>query len=273
MRDEAYIGEEDYMRLSDAGIQAESFRPGVTNLDDMSLAGEENWPIAQIGEPGPLLLLGAPGVGKGTQADTLATLWGVPKISTGDTLRTNVANGTKLGTEAEKIMKLGGLVPDQIMTEMVADRLGHNDTAAGFILDGFPRNVRQAQWLDRYLAAHPRRTVLGVVSMLIDLERNVERVIHRRVCPLCKSVYNTQLMPPKRIGRCDLDNSGLEQRSDDHFEVFQTRLAVFKRETEPLIRYYRGRRRFIEVDADKPPSIVTGDIVAGLTGFRVRIGR
>ena len=271
-RDEGHTGEEGHMGLSEAAIQAESFGLEGTKLDDClkSFAREED---GAIREPGPVLLLGAPGVGKGTQADTLAKLWKVPKISTGDILRTNVVNGTTLGVEADRIMKRGGLVPDQIMTEMISDRLGLSDTAAGFILDGFPRNIRQAQWLDGYLSAHRRRTLLGVISMLIGLERVVERVVHRRVCPLCKSVYNTQLMPPKRIGRCDLDDSGLEQRSDDRLQVFQTRLAVFKRETEPLIQYYRGRPLFIEVDADKPPSVVTRDIVAGLTRFRKRMDR
>ena len=142
------------MELSDARIQGEHLGPGLTKLDDCfaALAPETIHATARIAAPGPVLLLGAPGVGKGTQADKLAELWGVPKISTGEILRANVANGTHLGIKANRIMKLGSLVPDQIMTGMVADRLGLSDTATGFILDGFPRTVHQAQWLDEYLS-------------------------------------------------------------------------------------------------------------------------
>jgi adenylate kinase len=224
--------------------------------------------IGQLNEPGPVLLLGAPGVGKGTQADKLATLWGVPKISTGDILRANVARGTTLGRHASRIMKSGGLVPDQIMIEMVADRVGFSDTATGFILDGFPRTVAQAEWLDSHLSAHRSGDMLGIIRLCMDYERIVKRVAYRRVCPVCKTVYNTLLMPPKQINRCDKDNSELEQRSDDRVEVLQTRLDVFRRETEPLIRYYRKHGVIIEVDAGQSPSSVTRDIVSGLTAFR-----
>lgn len=258
------------MGLSRAEVQTQSFPPEMTKLDEClnPLPAEEN---GGISAPGPVLLLGMPGVGKGTQADILARLWRVPKISTGDILRSNLASGTKLSAEAEKIMKRGGLVPNQIMTEMISDRLSRADTAAGFILDGFPRNIPQAQWLDGYLSSRLTRTHLAVISMAIDLERVVERIIHRRVCPVCKSVYNTQLMPPKRAGKCDLDGSRIEQRSDDRLEVFQTRIAVFKRETEPLIRYYRGRPRFIEVDAQNQPSEVTRAIISALEKRRTRM--
>lgn len=263
------------MELNEAGIQVENFGPGLTKLDEClaALASESNHATAEIGEPGPVLLLGAPGVGKGTQADRLAELWGVPKISTGEILRANVANGTPLGVQANRIMKLGGLVPDQIMTGMVANRLGYSDTAAGFILDGFPRTVHQAQWLDGYLSDHRKGAVLGIISMSMNFQGIVERVVHRRVCPLCKTVYNIELMPPKRMGRCDKDDAELIQRSDDSLEVFETRLDVFQRETEPLIQYYRSRSLFIEVDAEKPPSLVTRDIVAGLMNFRMQMDR
>jgi len=261
--------------MSQTGIQGQNFGPGLTKSVEFlgSVAKRPNKPAPEIGEPGPVLLVGAPGVGKGTQADNLAKLWGVPKISTGDILRANVANGTALGVQADRIMKLGGLVPDQIMTEMVADRLDLSDTATGFILDGFPRTVRQAQWLDGYLSIQRRGAHLGVISMCMDLEQIVKRVIYRRVCPLCKTVYNAQYIPPKQVGRCDKDGSELEQRSDDSLEVFQTRLDVFKQETEPLIQYYRDHSLFIEVDADKPPTLVTRDIVAGLMGLRTLMSR
>lgn len=267
--------EEDRMELSEARNQAKAFLPELTETGDNlnHSAAEPDRVQRQTGEPGPVLLVGPPGVGKGTQAETLAKLWGVPPISTGEILRTNVANGSELGVQANRIMKLGGLVPDPIMTEMVANRLGLSDTAAGFILDGFPRTVGQAQWLDEYLGAHRRGSQLAIISMSMDYRRIAERVIHRRVCPLCKTVYNIHFMPPKRTGRCDRDGSELQSRTDDGVEVFQTRLEVFRRETEPLIHYYRGHVLFIEIDADNPPSMVTENIVTILKGLRRQIGR
>ena len=264
------------MNLGELGVERETFEPGLAESVERFrtvLSEPRNQAPPRIVGPGPVLLLGAPGAGKGTQADTLAKMWGVPKISTGDILRANVANGTALGVEANRIMKLGGLVPDRIMNEMVANRLEFSDTAAGFILDGFPRTIRQAQWLDGYLSTRRRGAVLGIINMSINLQRLVERVIHRRVCPLCKTVYNTQYLPPKRMGKCDKDGADLEQRSDDCAEVFQMRLDVFKRETEPLIRYYRDRNLWIQVDAELPPSTVTEDIVSRLTQCRMQLSR
>lgn len=236
------------------------------NLNTVDLGPK--YTIAQFDVPGPVLLLGAPGVGKGTQAEILAKLWGVPKISTGDILRTNVASRTGLGLHASRIMKSGGLVPDQIMTEMVFNRLGLSDTAGGFILDGFPRTIGQAQWLDHHLGNHRNGDALGIISLCMDYERIVQRISHRRVCPLCKTVYNTLLVPPKQIDKCDKDNWDLVQRSDDRVEVLHTRLDIFRRETEPLVQYYRKNREVIEVDAEQSSSLVTRDIVSGLIAFR-----
>jgi adenylate kinase len=258
------------MELAQAGDEVEDFAPGLTkSIDclDSPNPGSIRIP-AQIQAPGPLLLLGAPGVGKGTQADCLAKLWGVPKVSTGDILRANVADGTTPGLRATRIMERGELVPDEIMTEMVADRLGRPDTALGFILDGFPRTIPQAMWLDRYLIDRRRRDVLGVVHLRMDFDGIVERIVHRRVCPLCKTLYNIQLKPPKRTGRCDKDDAELIQRSDDGFDVLQTRLDVFKRETEPLLQHYRCRSPFVQIEADESPSTVTEAIVAALIRFR-----
>jgi adenylate kinase len=261
---------QDQMELAQARDQVEDFAPRSTKsidcLDSLN-PGSIQIP-AQIPEPGPLLLLGAPGVGKGTQADSLAKIWGVPKVSTGDILRANVADGTPPGLQAKRIMERGRLVPDEIMTEMVADRLGRADTALGFILDGFPRTIPQAMWLDGYLIDHRQRDVLGIVHLCMDFKGIVERIVHRRVCRLCKTLYNIQLKPPKRTGRCDKDDSELIQRSDDVLDVLQTRLDVFKRETEPLLQYYRCRSPFVQIEADQSPSIVTEAIIAALTRFR-----
>jgi adenylate kinase len=221
-------------------------------------------PTPLIDSPKPVLLLGAPGVGKGTQADVLARLWKLPKISTGEILRANVARRTALGIRAKKIMKAGALVPDEVMTEMIADRLEAGDTARGFILDGFPRTIRQAEWLDAYLHVSQQGAVLEVVSLRMDREQLAKRVIHRRVCPLCKAVYNEELMPPVVAGVCDRDGSTLEQRSDDRLEVFIARLDVFSRETDPLIRFYENHEMFVAVDAGQSSALVTQDIIAGL---------
>lgn len=250
--------------------RTKNYELGMTNSDQFlgSAVLADNRAILQTQRPGPVLLLGAPGVGKGTQAEILAKLWGVPKISTGDILRANVSHGTPLGVQASQIMKAGGLVPDELVNAMVADRLSDPDTEAGFILDGFPRTVGQAEWLDEYLGIHHKGAALAIVSMCMDYEQIVQRVVHRRVCPVCKTVYNTELMPPKQPGKCDLDDAALIQRNDDSEAVFQTRLEVFKRETEPLFEFYRSHFLFIEVDAGKAPSSVTRDISVSLSRLR-----
>ena len=258
------------MELRINRVRTKNFQPGMTNSDQLLnpvvIAG--NQPTTGTERPGPVLLLGAPGVGKGTQAEILAKLWGVPKISTGDILRANVTKGTALGVLASQIMKTGGLVPDQLVTEMVANRLSDSDTETGFILDGFPRTVGQAQWLDEYLGVNRSGAALAVISMCMDYEQILKRVVHRQVCPVCKTVYNTLLMPPIRLGRCDLDDAELIQRNDDSAAVFQTRLEIFKRETEPLFEFYRSRFLFIEVDAGKTPSSVSRDISTSLSRLR-----
>jgi adenylate kinase len=153
---------------------------------------------------------------------------------------------------------------------MVANRLDRADTAEGVILDGFPRTVGQADWFDEYLDDHQHGAHLAVVSLNMDLDRLVARVIYRTVCPVCGSVYNEELMPPKRTGICDNDDSVLEQRNDDRLDVFKTRLGVFRRETEPLIRFYSKRGMFLEVDAERSPESVTEDIVSGMMACRKR---
>jgi adenylate kinase len=220
--------------------------------------------IAIATAPGPVVLVGAPGVGKGTQADTLARIWRIPKISTGEILRANVTNGTALGIQADEIMRRGGLVTDHVITEMVADRLAVSDAAAGFILDGFPRTAKQAQWLDSHLAAHRNFAPLTIINLHMEPHKIIERIIHRRICPCCETVYNTRLKPPRRNGRCDHDCSALVQRSDDSIEVFQERLDAFKRETGPLIEHYRSHRMFMMVDADRPALNITKYIVESI---------
>ncbi len=211
-----------------------------------------------------MLLLGSPGVGKGTQADILAALWGIPKISTGDILRANVSKGTALGVQASDVMRRGDLVPDHLITEMVADRLSASDTVRGFILDGFPRTIQQALWLGDYLAISRWNGRLAIVSMQMDSPKIIERIVNRRICPTCKTTYNIHSMPPKLEGRCDRDGSVLIQRNDDKIDVIEQRFEVFRQETEPLIKHYQDHPVFMEVCADRPTSVVTEEIITGI---------
>src|ERR1019366_5934824 len=159
--------------------------------------------------PGPILLLGAPGVGKGTQAKELVKLWGIPQVSTGDLLRGNVAKGTELGKVAKEIMGRGELVPDSLVNEMVAVRLAQPDTANGYILDGFPRTLPQAGLLDSRLAAQAGVLPVVAVSIHVDYNELLRRITGRRNCPVCQSIYNVHFKPPQRDGFCDLDGSAL----------------------------------------------------------------
>ena len=146
--------------------------------------------------PGPILLLGAPGVGKGTQAKELVKVWGIPQISTGDLLRANVAQGTELGRMAKEIMGRGELVPDSLVNEMVAMRLQQPDTANGYILDGFPRTLVQAGWLDGRLAARAKGLPVVAVSIQVDYNQLLRRITGRRNCPVCQTIYNVYVKPP-----------------------------------------------------------------------------
>jgi adenylate kinase len=242
---------------------------GYFGLDDLGSARA----MLQAMQPGPIVLLGAPGVGKGTQAEALASLWNIPTISTGEILRANVKSATALGIRANEEMMRGQLVPDHLITEMVARRLSLPDAVSGFILDGFPRTIQQAQWLDGYLAVHHGNAPLVIINMYMDPEKIVERIIHRRVCPCCDMVYSELSKRPKREGRCDNDNTVLIQRSDDRLEVFQERLGVFTQRTAPLIEHYQHYAQYIVTNADRPASVVTRSIVAEITGRRRLMNR
>ena len=153
--------------------------------------------------PGPILLLGAPGVGKGTQAQEIVKAWGIPQISTGDILRGNVARGTELGKLAKEIMGRGDLVPDDLVNKMVAARLGEPDTKEGYILDGFPRTLGQAEWLDAHLAAEKSPLPVVAVSIRVGYTQLLRRITGRRTCPACHRIYNIYFQPPKVDMVCD----------------------------------------------------------------------
>ncbi|HXW17219.1 MAG TPA: adenylate kinase [Candidatus Acidoferrales bacterium] len=195
----------------------------------------------------PLIFLGPPGAGKGTQARRLAEMYHVPHLSTGDLLRDHVNHGTELGLKAKPIMDRGELVPDDIVLGIVEERIGRPDCAKGFLLDGFPRTMPQAQRLDEILRKrHFRKPV--AVNFRVDHDVLVRRVAGRRVCSVGGEIYNVHDLPNGQDGRCLVDGGTLVQRSDDRAEVVLDRLAAFERQTQPLIEYYRSTGDLEEVD-------------------------
>ncbi len=216
--------------------------------------------------PGPVLMLGAPGVGKGTQAQLLMAEFNIPQISTGDLLREHRKNHTKLGMLADELMSKGLLVPDDLVNDMVAERFKQPDTEHGYILDGYPRTINQAEWLDTQLVAY----LLPVVAVHIVVPQRVllERITGRRISPAGR-IYNIYTNPPKVEGICDIDGSKLEQRKDDTEEVFHERMKAFDAKTAAVIDYYRTHGgRFAEVNGDQPVEDVTKAIRAALLKLR-----
>jgi adenylate kinase len=214
---------------------------------------------------GPVVLLGAPGVGKGTQARLIAEHYGIPHISTGDILRENVARSTELGKKAKAVMERGELVSDDLVNAMVADRLAQPDTARGFILDGFPRTVAQAEWLDRDLARGSRGAPV-VVSVGVRYNQLLQRLTGRRSCPVDGKIYNIYFQPPQKEGVCDLCGAPLVQRKDDKEEVISERLKSYERQTVPLVDYYRRQGRLREVNGELPVEQVMEKIFRAIEG-------
>jgi adenylate kinase len=220
--------------------------------------------------PGPILLFGAPGAGKGTQAKELMKLWGIPQISTGDLLRSTAASGSDLGRQVKEIMEKGQLVTDELVSQMVAVRLTQPDCARGFILDGFPRTLAQAGWLDAHLAGQTGAAGLPVVAIRIqvDYTRLLRRIAGRRNCPVCGTIYNIYLNPPKVDGFCDLEGAPLQQRSDDTEGCFAGRMETYEKLTAPVIEHYRGQGRFFEVNGDQRVADVAASIVSSVEHLR-----
>jgi adenylate kinase len=218
--------------------------------------------------PGPILLVGPPGSGKGTQAKAIMSAWGVPQVSTGDLLRANVAGRTELGLKAKEIMGKGDLVPDDLVNQMVAVRLAEPDCARGFILDGFPRTLAQAEWLDAHVGGFGPGLPVVAIRLKVDYTLLVRRVTGRRNCPTCGSIYNVYLQPPKVDEICDLDGTPLQRRSDDTEEVFADRLRVYEAQTEPVAAHYRAMGRLEEMDGDQPVEAVTDGILASVKRLR-----
>lgn len=197
-----------------------------------------------------IVFLGPPGAGKGTQAAQLARTLAIPHLSTGDLLRSAVAAGTPLGREADGYMRAGKLVPDDLVLRMLEERLREPDAHPGFLLDGFPRTLPQAEALGRL-------TPLDVViSFEIPTPEIVNRLGQRWICPTCQSVYNLASQPPKEPGRCDKDGMALVQRPDDQPQAIETRLRVYEEKTAPLLDFYRQKGLLRRVDASGTPQQV-----------------
>src|SRR6266849_10639472 len=197
-----------------------------------------------------VIFLGPPGAGKGTQAKELAAHYAVPHLSTGDMLRENVAKGTPLGAKAKPIMERGELVPDSLVLKMIAERIERPDCSHGFVFDGFPRTVAQAQYLGEMLKQHGHRRPL-VIHLVIDPSLLLRRLTGRRTCKACGEIYNIYERPPEVEGRCDNDGGELVQRPDDREEVVAPRLQAYEKQTAPLVAYYRRLGRLHDVDAAK----------------------
>jgi adenylate kinase len=210
---------------------------------------------------GSIVLLGAPGAGKGTQAKLIAEHYGIPHISTGDILRSNVARATELGRKAKAVMERGELVSDDLVNGMVADRIKQPDCDRGFVLDGFPRTVAQAEWLDRELAGKAgstRSTV--VVDVDVSYNQLLQRLTGRRTCPVDGKIYNIYLQPPKEKGVCDVCGTQLFQRVDDTEEVISERLKSYERQTLPLEDFYRNQGRLRRVNGEQAVEQVMAEI-------------
>lgn len=195
-----------------------------------------------------IILIGAPGAGKGTQAATIKAKYPIAHISTGDMLRANVKEGTEFGKLAKSYMNAGKLVPDQVIIDMMEERLKENDCIAGFMLDGFPRTLPQAEALGRLLDKLGMR-LDAAVELEIEDEVVVNRLTSRRVCKACGEIYNTMLKPAKVEGVCDKCGGEVIQRDDDKEEVIRKRLAVFHEQTAPIVDYYGSQGVLLKIDA------------------------
>lgn len=206
-----------------------------------------------------LILLGAPGVGKGTQARLIMEEYRIPQISTGDILRTEIKKQSELGKEVQALMARGELVPDDTMLEIIKCRLNEPDTSDGFILDGFPRTIQQAESLDALLE-QLSKTGLKVINIQVAESEIIKRLSNRRVCVHCGKTYNLLLDPPPESGRCKVCGGEIIQRKDDEEETVQKRLAVYQEKTEPLICYYRDKGNLYEINGIQSLNDVFGDI-------------
>ena len=210
-----------------------------------------------------ILLIGAPGAGKGTQAKRLSEALHVPHISSGDLFRANIDNGTAIGIEANKFIEHGNLVPDELTVQMIQNRLAQPDASGGAILDGFPRTVGQVPLLDTVLANQGKQ-LDRVLILAVPEEVLLQRLGGRLVCRTCQATYHETLRPPKIKGRCDICGGELYQRQDDSLKTAKNRLRVYREQTAPIIEHYRKVGLLREVNGDQPPDAVTASLLAAI---------
>ncbi len=214
-----------------------------------------------------VVLLGPPGAGKGTQATRIAEKYNIPHISTGDIFRANVKGGTPLGKKAKEYMDKGLLVPDELVCELVEDRVLQDDCRCGYLLDGFPRTIVQAEYFDEFLAER-ECSPLSVLNIEVGEDVLLPRMVGRRVCRSCGKTYHLSAMPPKVEGVCDLCGGEIYQRADDREETVHERFRVYEEQTSPLIEYYRERGALSSVDGSESPDEVFAAICAILGDCR-----
>lgn len=212
-----------------------------------------------------IILLGPPGAGKGTQAAKLVKQFDIPHISTGDMFRAAIKQGSELGLEAKAVMDAGQLVPDELTIAIVRERLAEPDCERGFLLDGFPRTVPQADALEQILAGL-NRSLDAVINIEVPDDVLMPRMTGRRICKQCGATYHTRFNPPKESGKCDQCGGELYQRSDDSEETVNNRLAVYARQTEPLVAYYLHRGSLKTINGNQSLQRVFADICGGLNG-------
>jgi adenylate kinase len=208
-----------------------------------------------------IIMLGAPGAGKGTQAKKLAAKYSIPHISTGDIFRANIKNGTELGKKAKVYMDQGLLVPDELVVDLIMDRFQEPDCANGYVLDGFPRTIPQAEALDAALARNNDRIEYAIDVDVADAVI-IKRMSGRRACVACGATYHIVNIPPKKEGICDVCGKELILRDDDKPETVEKRLKVYHEQTQPLIDYYKGKGILKSVDGTKDPEVTFDEIVS-----------
>ena len=212
-----------------------------------------------------LVLLGPPGAGKGTQASAIISKYSIPHISTGDIFRENIKKGTDLGKQVEAYMNKGLLVPDELVVSIVKDRLTKEDCKEGFLLDGFPRTVNQAEALDEELK-NMNLKLDKVINIQVGKDILIERAIGRRICKNCGATFHIKFNPPKEENVCDKCGGELHQRYDDTVETVEKRIEVYHEQTKPLIDYYDKKGLLLNVDGSKPVEEVFNEIIASLEG-------
>lgn len=228
----------------------------ISSLGIFAYAFEPSTPVRTV-----VILLGPPGSGKGTQAMRISKALGVPHISTGDLFRENISKNTELGKKARVYTDAGKLVPDELVLEMLFDRVARPDCAKGYLLDGFPRTIPQAEALDKQLSKNDK---LVVLNLEVSDELIVKRIEGRLSCKQCGTIYNRYFSPSTVEGKCDKCSGELCQRSDDNEKVVKERLRVYHEQTEPLVDYYSKKKVLISVNGENSPDVVFKDLMKSL---------